>query len=662
MIEINDHSVRIREVDGILIILLIALLHGLVFVYLVPPWQHYDEPNHFEYVWLIASRNKLPEFNDYDPGLSFSVLESMYANEFYKGLEYQPELGTPQDHRSVPGVSQLEGKPLYYGLVSIPLRLVINRDVTKQMYLIRLVSVLVFLLTILIAWGITREITPPQHPLRYITPLILALFPGFVDIMSSINNDVGAVLFMSLSLWGSVRLVTRGFSLVNFLVALVAALLGYYTKSTAVVAFIAIPIALIFSIFRNKYRVLAWMLILAGAILVIFTSFSWDDARSWYRSTSQSEPTRLITENAVVGDYVIQLNSNAEISPEWMNPIIQPVSIETGKQVMGKEATLGFWMWADYPVSLKTPVFNTKDFQYFESIQISDSPKFFAYHTSFSETSPRIWISIEIPRELLGKKNRIYLDGIVLAEGHLPKNEPPTFTNAQGTNGIWAGEHFVNLIENGSAEIPGFRFNQTIDKLGINFLGDSTRPSFALASILDIKTTWFLYKATIVRLFRTFWAKFGWGHVYIIGEHPYRNLGIFSILLVAGFFIGLFRKRRAISWEIVFLLLLISGVTVLAVLVRSALYITVSHIFLPVGRYLYPIIIPVALGMGFGWMEITRLIIKIPIDLFQKFKSQKAENGRTIQFRMAEFQIGSLFIFMLVIDIYSIYSIISYYS
>jgi len=662
MIEINDHSVRIREVDGILIILLIALLHGLVFVYLVPPWQHYDEPNHFEYVWLIASRNKLPEFNDYDPGLSFSVLESMYANEFYKGLEYQPELGTPQDQRPVPGVSQLTGKPLYYSLASIPLRLVINRDVTHQMYLIRLVSVLIFLLTILLGWGITREITPPQHPLRIITPLILALFPGFVDIMSSINNDVGAVLFMSLSLWGSVRLVMRGFSLVNFLVAFVAALLGYFTKSTAVVAFIAIPIALIFSIFRNKYRVLAWVLILAGAILVIFASFTLDDARSWYRSTSQSEPTRLVTENAVVGDYVIQLNTNAEISPEWMNPIIQPVSIETGKQVMGKEATIGFWMWADYPVSLKTPVFNTKDFQYFETIQISDSPKFFAYLTSFSETSPRIWLSIEIPRELLGKKNRIHLDGIVLAEGHLPKNEPPTFTNAQGTNGTWAGEPFVNLIENGSAEIPGFRFNPMIDKLGINFLGDRTRPSFALASILDIKTTWFLYKATIVRLFRTFWAKFGWGHVYIIGEHPYRNLGIFSLLLVAGFFIGLVRKRRAIPWDIVFLLLLISGITVLAVLVRSALYLTVSHIFLPVGRYLYPIIIPVALGMGFGWMEITRLIIRIPIDLFQKFKSQKSETGQTIQFRMAEFQIGSLFIFMLAIDIYSIYSIISYYS
>jgi hypothetical protein len=662
MVSINERSVRIREVDGILIILLIALLNGLIFVYLVPPWQHYDEPNHFEYIWLVASRNKIPEINDFDSGLSFSVLESMYANDFYEGLGYKPELGTPQDQRSVPGVSQLGGKLLYYSLVSFPLKLVLEHDVTKQMYLIRLVSVLIFLLTILIAWGILREFTPPRHPLRYIVPLCLAMFPGYVDIMTSINNDVGAVLFMSLSLWGSIRLVTRGFSLVNFLIALGAAVLGYYTKSTAVIALIALPIALIFSIFRKKLRNVAWILISVGVIIFIFSTVSRDDAFRWYRSSAQRAPTRLASEKAVIGDYAIQLDASAEVSPEWMNPLVQPIPIEIGAQVLGNEATFGFWMWADEPVSMKSPVFNTKNFQYFEKIQVTDSPKFFAYHTSFSDTSPRIWIGIEFPDELQGEKNRIFLDGIVLTEGTYPIYEPPSFETIQGLTGTWAGEPFTNLIENGSAEIPGFRFNPSIDKLGSSFLGDNTLPSFALASVMDIKTTWYLYKMTIVRIFRTFWAKFGWGHVYIIGEHPYRNLGIFSLFLVAGLLIGLIRKRKDLPWEVVFLLMLIAGITILAVLVRSAIYISVSHIFLPVGRYLYPIIIPIAIGFGFGWLELTRIFVKLTSNLKQRLFRGEVELLKSTNIRKSEFQIGSLFMLLFAFDLYSVYSIFSYYS
>ena len=662
MIAENNSSVRVREIDGILIILVIALLHGLIYVYLVPPWQHYDEPNHFEYVWLVANRNKLPQINDYDPALTFSVLESMYANDFYKGLDYQPELGTAQDQRPVPGVSQLAGKPLYYGMASIPLKLILNRDVTTQMYFVRLISVSILLLTILIAWGMVREFTPAGHPLRYLTPLILAMLPGYVDVMSSINNDVGAVLFMSLSLWGSVRLVTKGISLLNLLLAFGAAVLGFYTKSTAVIAFLILPVALIFSLFRNRLRGFAWILVFSGFTLIILTTITRDDALKWYRSTSQSEPTRLATEKAVLGEYVIQLDASQETSPEWMNPLIQPIPIETGEKVIGENATLGFWMWADKPASMKSPVFNTGNFQYFELIQISDQPEFFAYHTTFSDTSPRIWIGIDFPDSLQGDKNTVYVDGIVLTEGLYPIDQPPSYANVDGTTGSWAGKSFTNYIENGSAEISGFRIIPILDGLGSDFLGDNTRPSFVLASLIDIKSTWFLYRLTIVRLFRTFLAKFGWGHVYIIGLHPYRNLGIFSLFLFAGILFGLIRKRRGIPWEVVFLLLITTAFTVLAVLVRSAIYISVSHIFLPVGRYLYPIIIPIAIGMGFGWLEISGWMIRITSEIIKKINNGKVSIMHSFNKRKAEFQIGVLFILFIAFDVYSIYSIVSFYS
>jgi len=43
-----------------------------------------------------------------------------------------------------------------------------------------------------------------------VVPLTLASLPGFADLLSSVNNDVGAVAFVSLVLWGSLRLIQRG--------------------------------------------------------------------------------------------------------------------------------------------------------------------------------------------------------------------------------------------------------------------------------------------------------------------------------------------------------------------------------------------------------------------------------------------------------------------
>ena len=49
-----------RETRVLGVILLLGLVHDLVYILFVPLWQHYDEPAHFEYAWLIANRGSLP--------------------------------------------------------------------------------------------------------------------------------------------------------------------------------------------------------------------------------------------------------------------------------------------------------------------------------------------------------------------------------------------------------------------------------------------------------------------------------------------------------------------------------------------------------------------------------------------------------------------------
>ena len=63
--------------------LLAGLLMGVFFIFLLPPWQHYDEPKHFEHVWLAANLDRLPGPEDRDEELNRQVMASMGLYRFY---------------------------------------------------------------------------------------------------------------------------------------------------------------------------------------------------------------------------------------------------------------------------------------------------------------------------------------------------------------------------------------------------------------------------------------------------------------------------------------------------------------------------------------------------------------------------------------------------
>src|SRR5574340_874188 len=76
-------------------VLVLGLLNGLVYVFTVPPWQHYDEPNHFAYVWLVAQRGRIPQPGEFDPAMRRSVAESMIEHGFFTPLGFLPDLNAP---------------------------------------------------------------------------------------------------------------------------------------------------------------------------------------------------------------------------------------------------------------------------------------------------------------------------------------------------------------------------------------------------------------------------------------------------------------------------------------------------------------------------------------------------------------------------------------
>ena len=180
-----------QEHQVLSLMLFLGLLLGLIFIYLVPPWQHYDEPTQFEYAWLIANHAGVPDDGKFDQSMRREVAASMIEHDFFQDLGSPPNL-LSSDKPIWIGISQIGIQPLYYWLAALPLQLLETADITFQLYVSRFVSLLFYLITIIVAYGIAVDLTPNNHPLLWLLPISIIMLPSFVDIMTAANDDVGA--------------------------------------------------------------------------------------------------------------------------------------------------------------------------------------------------------------------------------------------------------------------------------------------------------------------------------------------------------------------------------------------------------------------------------------------------------------------------------------
>ena len=251
----------------LLLILLFGLVHGIIYVFTIPPWWHYDEAGHFEYSWLIANRPGWPHVNTYDEAMRRQVAESMLKSGFYSVQNYTPDLAG-----SAPvwigGNSQVGDPPAYYLLTSLPLRLLSHADINVQLYSMRLVSLVLLLLTLFLTWKIIGELFGQNHPLQWIVPVFMALLPGFLDTMTAASNDVGAVAAFTLFLWVSLRLMKQRLSLLRLVWVVLATALCYLTQKTVWIAVVILPLVALFAIFRGRTRRFLWAAIGLGSMVV----------------------------------------------------------------------------------------------------------------------------------------------------------------------------------------------------------------------------------------------------------------------------------------------------------------------------------------------------------------------------------------------------------
>jgi hypothetical protein len=587
-------------------LIMLSLVFGLTYVFLIPPWQHYDEPGHFEYVWLIANRSGWPRAGDYDPAMRRKMLLSMEKYNFprYLNVTIDPNAKDPSI-----GYSQVGDLPVYYWFAALPLYFLKSSNITYQLYASRLVSLIMYVVIIFIAWGITAEMTSAKSRLRWIVPITLILLPGFTDLMTAVNSDVGAVMAFSLFLWLSVRLLRQRPSIFNILSVIGATVLCCFMKNNIWLALPMLPMVLLFSWLRGRWRPLAWALCL-GVIGIIFSAtFSWGDAALWYRRTFQNVSTRVANLQAPLGGYAFRLDLSQQ---ESGTSIVQPLTPKTVVELRNEPITFGGWAWSDRPMpaQLQLTYESGGELRTFSSeILVDYEPKFYITSATVPVNARHFSAGMFISKGQTNEQGSIFFDGLVLVKGNRSSQVPPVFEDVNGGGGQWAGVQFTNLLRNPSAEHAGPSIRTWANKILNNVLPPfpAIFSSDIPMSLLDWEGAGWYYKGTGTAILRTFWAKFGWGNVPLLGSKPYRALAVVSALGLVGAVWAIWQRRSILPWEILLILVIgFLGVWI-QVLVRG-LGSMFGPTFIPYARYGAPAILPTILILCVGWLEILRML------------------------------------------------------
>lgn len=574
----------------------LGLVRGLIYLSVVPPWQHYDEPAHFERLyWLVESQFRYA-ISPASLSLPAEISSSICQYHFWGNVPCDP---TPLSYTEPPSLQALGvfPYPLYYylsALFLLPFRYV---PVEIYLYLGRLVSVFLYMATLVIAYFLVRDLFPTDNQIRVVVPAFIALLPAFTDLSSALNNDAGAIAVLSFLLWGIVRLIRYGWSLPSLAWVIGMALIAAFTKRTTVIGLL---FAIIGILMRCRWLG-KWVWAIGGALLVatIFVVFEWSGCASWYELGSFGKEAVRESSEGPVGKHVLCVEEGESLVQE-----LPPVQVEA---LQKKVVTFGAWLRADSS-GVSAPIFALYDGTTFYTRTVTTSAGWQFYTLSIAIRPHTRVLQVRL-LPLPGLAMTCY-DGAVLAQGFL--EEPPYFTDTFGEKGIWQGKPFVNLLSNGSGERPWPRLRPWISNL-VSESGILPRsvPTLFIQSLLDWQRTGWIYKFVWNNLVQSFWARFGWNHV-VLPEWCYRVLMIITLLGIGGAIIFCVRHlilgRQYQSWQRKGLALLMAAIPMVwgsaAIAYTHPLLATSPPIHIAAARYGYPYIIPTTLFLYLGWREL----------------------------------------------------------
>jgi 4-amino-4-deoxy-L-arabinose transferase-like glycosyltransferase len=242
---------RLRAVPAPLAALLgtVALV-GIAWALLLPPWQSPDENSHFGYAQLLAERFELPAKTGKPLFSTEQDLAQSRSNsdQTAQSLVTRPEWSEEAydrwqaADRELPDSARGDGggpnpastnPPLYY-LYETPAYLAASGgDIFARLYLMRLFSVVLLLVTAAAAWLLAGELFGPVRPLQLVAAAVAGLQPMVTFIGSSVTPDGLLFALWSIAFWLGVRILKRGLRGVEAVALFGVVGLAVTTKATS---------------------------------------------------------------------------------------------------------------------------------------------------------------------------------------------------------------------------------------------------------------------------------------------------------------------------------------------------------------------------------------------------------------------------------------------
>ena len=554
------------------------LLHLLLYVWLVPPWQHYDEPTHFEYALLIRDLGRLPTIDEQIPELRRSIARSMINAGFFRNPNLPLTAPNPDSAELSLGVNERGHPPLYYTIVALGTLPFRTAPIDVQLRAARCVSVALAALLFLTGYWLLRLVTGECWGLRCAVLAALALQPAFIDNSSSVNSDVLANLVAVLVLLvavragamtkrrtanrepenrehriqnirAAVRLSTR--QLVSLSASLLVIALAWNVKRTLLAYSLLIPLAWLV---RAPRRVRRGLL---GAVGVASMSIiAWLLLTPWTLADWQGSPAALVARpnTAFAGQSAFVVRGG-----EVLTQRIYPYRVlAAGTQSltltvrMRAEAPLTAWTTDDgrrttaasivsahnsltYRTrTLSSPILKIGTVAYSQPVTLDSSWRLVTVTATLA--NPRQTVEIQLP----GSADGIMYDSLALVGGAGPT---PTESEPDGAfeAGALGGELPRNMARNAGAErrvppLPAPLVALLERRLGQEELGQLR------SSLSNPQWIAAVYPRQFWLLFVGAWGVFGWGQ-YSVSAGWFTPLALLAAASVVGAVLGARSKK-----------------------------------------------------------------------------------------------------------------------
>ncbi len=273
----------------LIILMLLALIRGLIYLSLFPPWVAPDEPAHFEVVRIMGQEQQSPSFDYYEStSINLELSQSFQTFRMWELLERstpspllakQPNLvKTSFFDYPYPGHWILvDNYPLLPHAILSPIAYLSSGfDIATELYILRLVSVILMMAVVSLAWLVTKYIFPEQPQFWLAIPAFVTFLPMHSHIFASVNTDVFAILLSSGLLLLLVSFFERGFSWLKATLVICLVILAFFTKRTVIFTLLWVGLSAILYIgYQRQWSVKRITLLSSGLISFISLALVW---------------------------------------------------------------------------------------------------------------------------------------------------------------------------------------------------------------------------------------------------------------------------------------------------------------------------------------------------------------------------------------------------